>query len=95
MAMMCWYALAGSGASTRPIAEIHHDLSARLAISEAHVRYLYQHVYLPLLACHERQQRGRLARAAQEQGGLIIALDGLAPKGASHKSGSFATYPRG
>ena len=37
--------------------EIHHDLSARLAISEAHVRYLYQHVYLPLLACHERQQR--------------------------------------
>jgi hypothetical protein len=61
--------------------EIHHDLSARLAISEAHVRYLYQHVYLPLLACHERQQRGRLARAAQEQGGLIIALDGLAPQG--------------
>ena len=25
--------------------------------------------------------RGRLARAAQEQGGLIIALDGLAPQG--------------
>jgi hypothetical protein len=61
--------------------EIHHDLSARLAISEAHVRYLYQHLYLPLLACHERQQRGRLAQAAQEQGGLIIALDGLAPQG--------------
>jgi hypothetical protein len=45
------------------------------------VRYLYQHVYLPLLACHERQQRGRLAQVAQEQGGLIIALDGLAPQG--------------
>ena len=45
--------------------EIHHDLSARLAISEAHVRYLYQHVYVPLLACHERQPRGRLARAAR------------------------------
>ena len=61
--------------------EIHLALSARLAISEAHVRYLYQHVYLPLLACHERQQRGRLAQVAQEQGGLIIALDGLAPQG--------------
>jgi hypothetical protein len=23
--------------------EIHHDLSAQLAISETHVRYLYQH----------------------------------------------------
>jgi hypothetical protein len=44
------------------------------------VRYLYQHFYLPLLACHERQQCGRLARVAQEQGGLIIALDGLAPQ---------------
>jgi hypothetical protein len=61
--------------------EIHLDLSARLSISEAHVRYLYQHYYLPLLACHERQQRGRLAQVAQEQGGLIIALDGLAPQG--------------
>jgi hypothetical protein len=61
--------------------EIHLDLSARLSISEAHVRYLYQRLYLPLLACHERQQRGRLAQAAQEQGGLIVALDGLAPQG--------------
>ena len=61
--------------------EVHRTLSARLAISEAHVRYLYQHVYLPLLACHERQQRGRLAQVAQEQGGLIIALAGLAPQG--------------
>lgn len=61
--------------------EIHLDLSARLSISEAHVRYLYQYVYLPLLACHERQQCGRLAQVAQEQGGLIIALDGLAPQG--------------
>src|SRR2546426_3068507 len=61
--------------------EMHSDLSARLSISEANVRYLYQHLYLPLLACHERQQRGRLAQVAQEQGGLIIALDGLAPQG--------------
>src|SRR5499425_922678 len=61
--------------------EIHTDLSAKLSISAAHVRYLYQYVYLPLLACHERQQRGRLAQVAQEQGGVIIALDGLAPQG--------------
>jgi Transposase, Mutator family len=61
--------------------EIHTELSSRLPISASHVRYLYQHVYLPLLACHERQQRGRLAQVAQEQGGLIIALDGLAPQG--------------
>jgi hypothetical protein len=38
-------------------------------------------VSLPLFACHARQQYRRLARAAQEQGGLIIALDGLAPQG--------------
>ena len=55
--------------------------SARLAISEAHVRALSQHVSLPLLACHDRQQRGRLAQVAQEQGGLLLALDGLAPQG--------------
>src|SRR2546421_1767882 len=61
--------------------EIHTDLSCRVPISESHVRYLYQHVYLPLLACHERQQRGRLAQVAKEQGGLVIALDGLAPQG--------------
>ena len=45
------------------------------------MRYLYQQVYLPLLACHERQQHGRLAPVAKEQGGLVIALDGLAPQG--------------
>ena len=61
--------------------EIHTELSSRFPISESHVRYLYQRVYLPLLACHERQQRGRLAQVAQEQGGLIVALDGLAPQG--------------
>jgi mutator family transposase len=61
--------------------EIHTALSSRFPISVSHVRYLYQHVYLPLLACHERQQRGRLAQVAQEQNGLIVALDGLAPQG--------------
>jgi hypothetical protein len=45
------------------------------------VGYLYPQVYLPLLACHERQHRDHLAQIAQAQGGLIIALDGLAPQG--------------
>jgi hypothetical protein len=45
------------------------------------VRSLYQSFSLPLLACHERQQRDRLAQVATAQGGLIIALDGLAPQG--------------
>jgi hypothetical protein len=61
--------------------EIHTALASQVRISESHVGYLYQQVYLPLLACHERQHRDALAQIAQEQGGLIIALDGLAPQG--------------
>jgi hypothetical protein len=61
--------------------EIHTDLSSTLSISAAHVPYLYQHFYLPLLACHERQHRDHLSRIAQQQGGVIVALDGLAPQG--------------
>ncbi|HSX81724.1 MAG TPA: transposase [Candidatus Saccharimonadia bacterium] len=61
--------------------EIHADLATRVRISESHVRYLYQRVYLPLLACQERQYQDRLAQVAKQQGGLIIALDGLAPQG--------------
>jgi hypothetical protein len=61
--------------------EIHTALASQIRISESHVRYLYQQVYLPLLACHERQHHDHLAQIAQEQGGLIIALDGLAPHG--------------
>jgi len=61
--------------------EIHADLTAHIQISESQVRYLYQHVYLPLLACHERQQVGRLTQAVADYGGLLIALDGLAPAG--------------
>jgi hypothetical protein len=61
--------------------EIHQELMTRIQISESHVRYLYQQAYLPLLACHERQYWDHLAQAAKQQGGLIIALDGLAPEG--------------
>ena len=60
--------------------QIHADLSRRIDICESHVRYLYQQVYLPLLACHQRHQEERLAEVAQQQGGLIIALDGLEPE---------------
>jgi hypothetical protein len=62
-------------------AEIRADLAHRVQISESHVRYLYQQVYLPLLACHERQYWACLAQTARQDGGLIIALDGLAPEG--------------
>jgi hypothetical protein len=61
--------------------EIHIALGSQVRISESHVRYLYQQVYLPLLACHERQHQDHLAQVAKQQGGLIVALDGLAPQG--------------
>jgi hypothetical protein len=61
--------------------EIHTALASQVRISESHVRYLYQHLYLPLLACHERQHHNHLAQIATQQGGLIVALDGLAPQG--------------
>jgi Transposase, Mutator family len=61
--------------------EIHAELAPQVRISESHVGYLYQQIYLPLLACHERQHHDRLAQTAKQQGGLIVALDGLAPQG--------------
>ena len=61
--------------------EIHTELASQVRLSESHVRYLYQQLYLPLLACHERQHQDHLAQIAKQQGGLIIALDGLAPQG--------------
>src|SRR3989475_10125863 len=61
--------------------EIQTELASQVRICVSHVSYLYQQVYLPLLACQERQHRDRLAQIAQAQGGLIIALDGLAPQG--------------
>ncbi len=61
--------------------EMHAELAAQVHISVSHVRYLYQQVSLPRLACHERQHQDRLAQVAKHQGGLILALDGLAPQG--------------
>ena len=62
-------------------AEIRAELVGQVQISESHIRYLYQQVYLPLLACHERQYAARLTQAVRQHGGLIISLDGLAPEG--------------
>lgn len=62
-------------------AEIHAELRPQVQLSEAQVRALYQHSFLPLLACHERQQTERLKQVANQQGGLVLALDGLAPEG--------------
>ncbi|HZC03506.1 MAG TPA: transposase [Gammaproteobacteria bacterium] len=60
--------------------QIQADLSRQIRISTSHVRYLYQQIYLPLLACHQRQQHHRLGQVARQQGGIIIALDGLEPE---------------
>jgi len=59
---------------------IHDALQLQLAISESEVRHLYHERYLPLLACHERQQLEPL-RAVSEQRGLLVSLDGLCPEG--------------
>jgi len=64
----------------QPFAVIHSTLQQQIWISETQVRALYHDRYLPLLACHERQQQGRLERVAQ-QVGLLLTLDGLAPEG--------------
>lgn len=60
--------------------EVHLDLQASVLISETQVRAIYNYRYLPLLACHERQQMERLKTIAV-QGGLWLSLDGLAPEG--------------
>ena len=61
--------------------EIHLDLQGRLCISETQVRMIYHQRYLPLRACHERQEMDRLKGGVAEQGGLWLTLDGLAPEG--------------
>ena len=62
---------------------MHTELASQVRISASHVGSLYQQVSLPLRACHARQH--------QEQGGVIIALDGLAPQGCH--SGLLCVWP--
>jgi hypothetical protein len=60
--------------------EIQQGLAARVQVSEAEVRHLYDSRYLPLTACLEREQWEELGRLSAESG-LILSLDGLAPEG--------------
>jgi hypothetical protein len=60
--------------------EIHLDLQSRVCICETEVRAIYHQRYLPLRACHERQEMDRL-KGMVEQGGLRLSLDGMAPEG--------------
>ncbi len=60
---------------------IQARLSQRVQISESAIRYLYHRKYLPLLACHERQQWSALSPTLTETSGLLLSLDGLMPEG--------------
>ncbi len=61
--------------------EMHAELASQVRLSESHVGYLSHQVSLPRLACHERQHRDHLAQMAKKPGGVIVALDGVAPQG--------------
>jgi hypothetical protein len=50
--------------------EMHAELAAQVRIAVSPVGYLYQPVYRPLLACHERQHRDHLAQMAKRPGGI-------------------------
>jgi len=65
--------------------QIHTHLVERgIQICEREVDYLYAR-YQVLMGCVERMKIPRLREVAQEQGGLIISLDGLDPEGASEQ----------
>ncbi|PDW04416.1 hypothetical protein CJ255_03900 [Candidatus Viridilinea mediisalina] len=61
--------------------EIHAELRTHVQLSYSQVRSLYRDSFLPLLACHERQQTDRVAAIVTQYGGLVLALDGMAPEG--------------
>ncbi len=61
--------------------QVHAALVPTVQLAPATVRILYQEAYLPLLAASARAHRDVLTRLAAEHGGLLLALDGLAPEG--------------
>ena len=67
--------------SQLPFAALHERLQPTVRISETHVRHVYHHTYLPLLACHERQHLSELQALANTHNGLLLGLDGLMPEG--------------
>ena len=74
---------------------MHTATSARLSLSEAPERARSPHGSFPLLACHERQQHGRLTQVAQAHVGVRIALDGLAPQGGAPHMGCIRALSTG
>lgn len=61
--------------------QVHATLVPTVQIAPATVRVLYHEAYLPLLAVTARQHTAALTHCAQQTGGLLLALDGLAPAG--------------
>lgn len=61
--------------------QVHAALPATVQIAPSTVRVLYHEAYLPLLAVTARAHTETLTRWATAQGGLLLALDGLAPEG--------------
>ena len=68
--------------SRAPYRELHAALASQGRISASHVGSLSHQGSGPLLACHARQHRDRLAPMATQQGGWRVALDGAPPGGA-------------
>jgi len=64
-----------------PFAEVHTALAGHVQISRSQIRTLYQEAYLPLLAAADRTHHAALTHLAEQEGGLLLALDGLAPAG--------------
>lgn len=62
-------------------AQVHATMSAAVQIALSTVRVLYHEAYLPLLAVTSRTHTTALTRYATQEGGLLLALDGLAPEG--------------
>lgn len=75
--------------------EILAALAAPVRLSVSHGGSRYQPVSLPLLAGHERPHRDPLAQSAQQPGGWIVALAGLAPQGGKSQSWCMRELSRG
>src|SRR5215218_2319656 len=62
-------------------AQVQATLAPSIQISCSGVRLLYHDAYLPLLAASTRPHQTALTLLAEQHGGLLLALDGLAPEG--------------
>jgi len=78
-----------------PFSAMHTALASPVRISVSPVRSLSQQGSLPLLAGHARQHHDHLGRLAKQQGGVIVALDGLAPQGGEPQLWGFRALSSG